>query len=80
MASNRKADIPTIGLLILCRILYKLSRQLIYPTAKTFAILLNEFPVDSLHIAMATRFSTTIALRNWVSLFIRAGETSRTNF
>ena len=28
------------------------------PTAKTFAILLNEFPVGSLQIAMATRFST----------------------
>ena len=49
------------------------------PTAKTFVILLNEFPVDSLQISKATRFST-ITLRNWVSLFIRAGETNRTKF
>ena len=51
-----------------------------FPTAKIFAILLNEFPVDSLQMAMAMRFSPVIALRNWVSLFIRPGETNRTNF
>ena len=50
------------------------------PTGKTFAILLSEFAVDSLQIAMTTRFFTAIALQNWVSLFIRAGETNRTNF
>ena len=50
------------------------------PTAKTFVILLNEFPIDSLQIAMVTRFSTAVAMRNCVSLFIRAGETNRTNF
>ena len=50
------------------------------PTAKTFAILLNVFPIYSLQIAMATRFSTAIALWNWVSLFITAGETNRSNF
>ena len=50
------------------------------PTVKTFAILLNEFPVDSLQIAMAKRFSTAIVLRNWVSLFIREEETNLTNF
>ena len=32
------------------------------PTAKTFAILVNEFPVDSFHIAIVRRFFTAIAL------------------
>ena len=48
------------------------------PTAKTLVMLLNKFPVDSIQIAMATRFSTAIALRNWLSLFIRAEEINRT--
>ena len=50
------------------------------PTAKTFAILLNQFPEASLQIALANRFFTAIAQRKWVSFFIRAGENNRTNF
>ena len=42
-----------------------------FPTAKVFAIVLKEFPVDNLHQAIATLFRTGIDFLNFVSSLLR---------
>ena len=42
-----------------------------FPTAKVFAIVLKEFPMDNLHQAIATLFCTGIDFLNFVSSLLR---------
>ena len=51
-----------------------------FPNAKVLAIVLKEFPVDSLHKEIATLFCTGIDFLNFLSSLLRLGDTKLTSF